>query len=324
MREQVVRDEGDVAVAEVGDSLQVGELYAVVSMDPKEALARDCAFWESKGYRRNWAALQVYYRANRDEMLAGAYSINRSDPRAMSALFAKRGLTVPTSIHSSEWIRNGMRTRLDRESAERFGAAFQNDYRSEIGDGRRVFSVTEFLHQNEQEVHTFFDIYMASLAEATYSGVNNRVISRFAESILWTMPVAPADEKGHLARIASQSTFTDDDARFMEEKLRYALVESLRTKLKAYIGRDQTQPPIPRASLITIPDLSYAQSEASRHQQHFASLEQMHMAYAGSIQAGVGAGRTYGGCASAGNMVGSRDDLGDESVAGLPQDVYGG
>lgn len=310
MHIQVIRDLGDVEVARIVDSLQPGELYAAVSLDPKEALDRNPTYWQGKGYRKGMAVLQVYYRAAHDEVLAGAYSIKQSNRAALARIFARYGTHIPLGTDDNLWIRYGVRLATDREQAEEFGKAVVRAHRDEIGLQGKSLSVTELIEDNEQLVQACFERYMQPLARSLVSGRVEPAVRDLAQQLLCNGAQYSSADYRSLMRLCNGRLMHEDDARFMEEKIRYALVEELRKlvpkHLKNHVG-------------VGIGDAQNGVSMRSVERAVF--LNNMGHVMAGNIAAGFAANRSYGGCASAGA---NQERQGGVLFGAEQQNVFGG
>ena len=320
MGEQVRRDESDEFVVAQVDNLKVGEMAAFLSMDPKEGFAVDPQFWKTMGYREGMAVLQVYFRTSDTELLCGSFKVNHSNKQALSEMITRiYGTAIPEDTHSSQWIRYGMYRKASEQEARSFGKDFQQNYLYQIRDNRPIYSVTEFLQGQHDKVVKHFDIYARSLAKAAYSEKNNEVMSGLARSILDTVPEMPAEEKRLLHEIQDSVVFTDEYARIMEEKMRYALIESLRGELKKYVTGPRGSEPAEFSEALHYQPTIKPEYEFFQRQQ----LEAMHMQAAHSIRTGTVAGRSYGGCASAGGGEKERDAFG-VLAENSSQNIFGG
>lgn len=311
MQTQVERDEGDVMVAEAVDTLLTGEMLAVMSMDPKEALLANKKFWESKGYREGMAVLQVYFRTAKG-LLAGAYALKDSDVETLRRLVAEHGTEVPEGENCNRWTRHQIRTFMSENDARSFGNTFTKTYRRMLGKQGNQKSTTEFLRQNDAEVQRYFSAYVMPLGEATVTHRNHPVLSSLALELLKdnASKLGPS-ERTRLTRVANSRRFSEEDARFMEGKIRYSLIEQLRPKLQQYVEvssiySSPAPATIDKIAIQAIQPVSYDQIAA------------MNRSMSLGLGRGVEANRAYGGCSSAGT----------EKAAELfelgTQDVFGG
>jgi hypothetical protein len=303
---QNLRDAHDVSTVQTVDALEVGEMLAVVSMDPKEELQRNPSVWRDKlHYREGMAVVQVYYKTSECEMLVGAYSVKRSDSAAFRRIFAECGVHVPDGISSHEWILHGLRRRVDEAEARAFGPQIRAAHAREIGRQTSVISVSEAADQHDALLQQYFDTYLVRACEAVASGQNDPVLQSFARALLQTPEHYGRKTLEGLNRIAYGNNFTDADARLIEEKVRYAVVEEIRAAVKAQLdGKSATTP---------IYEASYDGSVVLTQEQVAA----LNARSAGTIAGGLSAGRTYGGCTGAGESTDKKEDLGN-------QDVFGG
>lgn len=310
MQSEVERSENDVWVARQVDQLKPGEMFAVVCMEPLEAMDRDGdEFWRRVsviGYKRGLAVLQVYY-GTEDGVLAGAYSIKGSNKRSLHEMLAEQDVEVPVDTPANAWIRHPIRRKTTLAEAMGFGAAFRARYQQIVNRHTDNISVTQLIADNEPLVRTYFDVYVKALAEANYTGRNNDTMRGMASALLGGAGLFGAPDRQAMLRIANSRTFGHEDTLFMEKTIRYACAEELWNIL---LQGDVT----PAALIQQSPD-------ATGSTAHLASL---HARAAGKVHAGVALGRSGGGCSSLkfarpeGAGAGNKDDdLGQ-------QDVYGG
>jgi hypothetical protein len=305
---EVERCDGDIFTAEVVETLEEGEVYAAVSMDPKDAMARDgVKFWEGIGYREGMAIIQVYFRKDKNTLIGGAYSVKSSDITSFQKLWAKYGVEVADDESANQWIRHGLRLTMSEEQAVAFGPQLHAQYREINGQVADVVSVTRLMEEHEPIVRGYFDVYIRSLAQAYHTGQNNETMRGFASALLTTdVSVFDAAARTAMMRIANSARFTDDDARFMENAVRYSLVEELR-KFLSPAG----EPDVIPADLFTgaqSPDVN----------------AYLHGRAAANVQVGVTAGRSYGGCSP--SRFGSEDEANaaDDDDDYGQQDLFGG
>lgn len=306
---QAERDEGDVLVAEAVDSLAVGELYAVASVEPKNALKRNPRYWRDElGYREGVAVLQVYYRSGSGELLAGAYSIKQSDMTALRAIFAGYGVHIPEDESENRFIRHGIRIRADREDAEEFGKHIVRAHRRAIGQAGRVLSVTELVQANQALVKSYFDGYLAPLARAYVLGRSDERVQKLALAMLGNSAPYTPTERHSMIRLANGLSPNEQDVRFMEEKIRYALVEELRRLVPAHLAGDRAR--------------YHGVAVSSGEPVALAPMHDMAARMAGNIAGGIAANRTYGGCQGAGRERQAESGTGELGLE--QQDVFGG
>lgn len=308
---QAERDEGDFIVASIVDNLEVGELYAVVAMDPKTALRRNPAYWQGRGYREGMAVLQVYYRESPEKLLAGTYAIKDSDLTTMRGELAKKSVAIPQGESEDRYIRYGVRQRMGSEDAQRFGDDFVRSYHEVRGNLRKMVSTTEVVRDNAPLVKTYFRRYITALAQAHVQGGTSPDLQDLASIMLGNKASYTPKEAKSLTRIASGFAPNEDDVRFFEDKIRYALVEELRTQIPRYIESRYTR--TPTQGFVPSSNLGYIVHE---------SMQTTALKIADNIKIGMDAERSYGGCASAGSS--DKGALADMFSFGGEQDIFGG
>lgn len=308
MQTQVIRDEGDVLTARTVNSLRPGESYTAVSMDPKDAMVRDGKkFWEGKGYRSGMAFIQFYYKHPGGGLLTGSYSAEFSDQDAWRAVLARHDVEVPDGISTDNWIRYGDRRSMTPEQAKTYSTDLRSEYYAEIGKTHRRISVTELLDQRREVIDRYFDTYMRPLALAIATGENNQTMQSFAAALMRSQGVMEklaAKSRQELTCVSNSGYFTAESGRLMEELVRYATVEELRKDLMHLLSGRQS---------------SVLQGNYNNRVSTDRQLELMNLQAAGNIGDGLMAGRSYGGCSSAGEKAADEADVRDD-----PQDVFGG
>lgn len=318
MNLQVERDQGDIQVAKTVDTLEIGELYAVVSVEPKDALRRNPTYWRNKGYREGMAVAQIYYKKDDKTLLAGAYSIKESDTNALRRILAKHNVVVPEGISDNHWTRYGVRIKTDLIGAQSFGHQLQEDHRVEINKPYKEISVTDLIAANRDTVQRYFDCYIKPLCLARASGENNETMQSLAVSLLMNVKKLEPEEAEQLLQISSSQKFTIKDTRLMEEKIRYALVEELRQKVPELLKHGQPEPKVQPTEINYVPVTCTTDP---------AALVMMNQRIAAHVARGEAAGRSYGGCAGAGKDRYQKNIDGydeNELDPDHPQNVYGG
>lgn len=309
---QAERDAGDIQVAEIVDSLDVGEMYAVVSMEPKQQLEEHPEFWrDTLHYREGMAVTQVYYRTSETEMLAGAYSIKHSDKTALRQIFDDYGTHIPDDESENRWIRYGVRKAVDLEVAEQFGAVIRQKHAALVQATSPDISVTELMAANTEITQAYFHNYIVPLAQANYRNSSRPEMVSLAQSLLQSEIQYDADDRRKLIWVANGAPMYDDVSRFMEEQIRYGLVEELRKQVVRIA--------MPHGESHSMPQSCSTKYGNEAFAQESQQMMDMELRIAANIAAGMHAGRTYGGCAGAG-----KKQTGPESADMGLQDVFGG
>lgn len=304
------RAEGDLITAGIVDGLTEGEMYAVISYEPKKELEQDPDFWSNKmNYRKGMAVAQVYYRLKNGNILAGAYAIKKSDLEAGRQMLADEGVIVPENESANRMIRYGIRKSLDEETARGFGHILRKKHAELIKKPAPSLSVTEFINSNDGMVRSYFKAYMKPLSQACDSGLNNQTMRSLA-LLMHSSLSHKLDESGRrqLLKVSNARNFDDNDARFMENCIRYGLVEILRARLPFVRNTENN---------VGEPDRREVQVAISAS---YIPIEAMNTQLVGAIVTGVENKRSYGGCSGASLSV-ENNDL--NSLPGQ-QDIFGG
>jgi hypothetical protein len=252
-------------------------------------------------------------------MAARTCSIKQSDTSALRRIFARHGTDVPEDVSDNHWTRHGIKKKLSYEKAMAFGPDMQIEHKEEIGQTFDMSSVTELLRQKKDIAESYFNGYIVPLSRARASGTNNQVIQEFARSLLSGVDLEP-DEAHKLMRIANTTAFGPDDTSFMEQQVRYALVEELRDYLPEFMGKQQVVParqlqPVPVFTPELVPETNMVVMQA------------MNQRLTANIAKGTAAGRSYGGCSGISKRMRTSADSGDsfdllEEIS--PQDIFSG
>lgn len=232
MQSEVERAENDVWVAREVDELAVGELLAVASMEPLEAMDRDGdEFWEKVsqiGYKRGLAVMQVYCRVSEHSVLAGAYSVKTSSKAAFRQLLAEHGTAAPADTTANNMIRHAVRAQATVEQAVAFGPGMRRRYQEIIGRQVDEVSVTKLIADNRPLVRAYFDVFIEALSIAAHTHKNNDTMRGYASTLLTHNAdlLSPGD-RHQLLLVANSPAFSTEDALFMEKTIRYACAEEL-------------------------------------------------------------------------------------------------
>ncbi len=313
---QAERDDGDVEVAQIVDSLKEGEMYAVVCMDPKDALQTNPDYWRIRGYREGMAVLQVYYHSSNGQILAGAYSIKDSDKDMLRHLQAEDGVDIPETETDSRWIKHGLRRSVSDDEAMRFGDEFIRRYRDSIGDSSTKVSVTDIIRDHQGLAKRYFNEFIAPLAYSHEQNVPDTRIQQLATSIMQTSVRHSPEEMHSLLRVSNGLVPTEQDTIFLEERIRFAFVEEVRKYIPSYVTRvEQTSTAATDRVASTLNSVA----------MHIPIYEQeLLRQVTENITSGTQAKRTYGGCSGVGNNENLLSQDGINERGAEQQDVFGG
>jgi len=311
LKAQVLRDACDVDVAMRVDRLLPGQTLWALSMDPKDELAEHSEAYKKLGYKEGLAYIQTYSKVDENTLVASSYSVDMSDEASWRPLLAQHGMDIPEEASLNSWLHFGVETTATAEEAHQFAQQLRTDYYAQVGDTEQRYSVNEYVEHNQEAVRKLFEAYYVPLASAVHTGRNNETIEQLAATIL-TKNISDlnAGVKQQLIRVANGSSFKDDAGRVMDSVIRYAVVEQLRKGLTA-MRQDHISHGFGRAGDY-MPPPNYAFNPMN-----------MHNIMADNIQAGVAAGRSYGGCP--GNIeLNARAQEDSNSLNPNSQDAYGG
>lgn len=310
MKTQVVRDEGDLFNLRAVDRMAPETMRAVLSMDPKDALAADPKYWQDKGYRKNIAYLQTYCKDRNGALWTGAYSIDLSDMDTWRELFSGLGVEVPRDVTPNTWIRHGIERQMTPGRAERFALDIRRRYYEKKGVAHQRHSVTGYVAEHEPFLKQMFDTYVIALGKAVYTGRKNEVIHGFAEAILQKPDDLAPEFIRSLMKVCNRNSFDDEAGRTIETALRYAAVEHLRKGLAGLVGGSKPQ-------AVKTPETAYYADVPVE-----VRARAMNHMLARNIHTGVQAARSYGGCSAV--SIGSRQEAASGNDPESPQEAFGG
>jgi|GEM_PF-4770610 len=301
---QAERDTGDVEVMTIVDNLKVGELYAVASIEPKKELKRNPKFWKNKmKYRDGMAVLQVFYKTSETELLTGNYAVKRSDLAAFREIFRRREVEIPEDESSNRYSRYGILQSMTMEEALSFGPKLVKEHRELIHDSIQMVSATEIVYENISLLEKYFNAYLVPLSVALVSKDNDPALQSFADTILQKGINFSPELRKKLMKISNSSRFGEDDARLIEEKVRYAVIEELRKLIPGKLAKPKHEyAPI----ILDVPLVPVARNYS------IFEVQAINQQAARNIADGIKAKRSYGGCS------GSGEDDPNDPLSGLP------
>ncbi len=277
---QAIRDKCDIELAERVDAMAVGKTMWGVSMYPKEGLHSHPDIYKKRfGYKEGLVYIQTYYKVDEHSILTGSYSVDAHDPAALRQVLARHGLNIPEAISDDTWLSYSKETELTSNEADEFARSLRNEFYRLIGATDSRFSISEFMKEYEVIIQSIFNTYYPELAKATYSKQSSPVLRTLAQSILTKRIHELKPEVAHqLKRVAHSSLFDDESAKTMDSIIRYAAVEELRKLLSGANSQDLGKK-LPRFMPSNLLHPAF-----------------IHELMANNLQAGISAGRSYGGC----------------------------
>jgi hypothetical protein len=289
MLSEVERAQNDVTIAELVDQLEEGELLAVPSLEPIEAIERDGEeFWSKVsiiGYKRGMAVIQVYYKDTNGKVHCGAYSIRGSSKMAFHTLWAEEGVEVPPDTPANHWILHGVRKQnISLDEAQSFGPSLHDRYQTIVNGRTDTISVTKTMEEREGLVRQYFGVYINALGRAFHTKQNQPELRGFASAMLahGTDVFSVADQQ-MFHRIAKNEDFGRDETVFMENAIRYACAREIWNGL--------LEPSTSRFVAVGAGELNTMANQGA--------LAWLHENAANNVRSGVAIGWFGGGCASA-------------------------
>lgn len=308
MRVQANRDAADLRNGHAVDAMPVRTLHMTLAMDPKKAMAADPAFWRQMGYREGLAFLQCYYKVDEYTLVSFAYSVDYSDLAKWRATWAANGGNIPVEVSADTCLDYAISLPCASLAEARARvASVRRGYYQMHGLPAPVRSVDEFKAANQRSIDdVFYNLYLR-LTPAQYSGGMDGALQALARSLLNQSASLNKESKAQLARLCASGSIDDEGVRFLENAIRYGLVEHLRDGLGCFAGGQAAV----LAPLIVPGGGLFALQLAGN--------------IASGVARGTAAGRTYGGCTKMMDISAEKgDDDGNGSSARNPQDVYGG
>ena len=305
---QLVRDQADVTTAETADSLAPGESWIALSIEPKDELQEHPEIYKDYlGYKEGLAYLQWYSKADEDTMIAGSCSVDLSDEATWRELLAEEGVDIPPDESINTWILHGIKREMTPDQTEQYVLDLRNRYYQKRGYIGERYSVSEYVNAHGDVVEKIFMSYYPSLAHAAQNSTNNEVMQGLAGSMLQAdLSKMKAGAKQQLIRVANAKRFDGEMVDTMDAIIRYVVVEELRKGLSAAVNKESAQAQ------------AFLRRKGQILQAPVGVLNQ-HLAH--NLQAGLQAGRSYGGCAG---QVQLSEEMQNYLAGGNPQEAYGG
>lgn len=229
MQTQAVRDEADVYNAErvnlmIGD--QEVNTRLVVSRDLGRAFDESPDFWQSRGYRKGLAMIQLYYVEN-GQVTAGTFSVDNVEDSIFDKALAENGVIAPQDDNSNS-VRYGIeRSFSSKHEALEFAENFRSRCYELQGDSTHRLSVNEYINQRKNQIEVAFKTLYTPLAKAVASRQNNSELKQFARSLLIGTNKLSPDNAGRLQNIVHADSFSYEDGRFILGLSLYATTELL-------------------------------------------------------------------------------------------------
>ncbi len=309
---QADRDEGDRQFMETIDSLEVGEVAHVVSLDPKLWYVTHRELCDSIGYREGMAIQHVAYRSDEHAMLMWTYAIKQSDADAIAQIYSENFETdIPAGTNPDLWSRHVHRAKMPQAWAEQIGPRTLERHTELTGSDIQHYSIDEFMAENVGIIRQIFDAYIPRIATAINTKENDVELQALAQNILTTAGQGLKSEvRRKLIEVANSSSFDDDSGRLMKVMIRYATLEKLRTKIPDYKARidkratTKDEKPAVHTSNAAYSFVPYDQSAAAQQVQALSRM------MAQDIAVGVAARRSVGGCSGISISEAHREMLG--------------
>ena len=306
---QAMRDKGDTITAKTANQLKTGESWVAVSMDPKDGLEKHPEIYHDQfGYRDGLLYIQWYHRADQDTLVAGSFSVDRSDESIWRDILAEEGVIVPEDVSPNSFILYGIKKHATTaQETEAYVCDLRSRYYARIGASGERHSVSQFMQDNEAEIRGVYSQYYPALTEAAYTGKNNKTLQKLAQTMLRTdVTDMKAEVRTQLMQVANSDKFSVDLAKKMDIIIRYATVEALRPEL---VGRVEGKSlPLLKRSRILVDG------------QYVFVRRLTDELLAGGMEAGIRAGRSYGGCPGEADL----SENYARNAAGNKQEAFGG
>lgn len=288
----------DERVAKRVEKLPIGGLMVGLSVDPKEAMSRyGKKFYEDKGFREGLAFIQWYYRVDENTLLAATYSVDNSDITAWREVWAEFGGNIPEGEVTDTWLDHDITKVCTENEARELVRQIRGRFYEKQGIVTTRYSVDEFMAINQAVCDTMFETLYMKLPIAYQTHVLGVALKSFVDGLLNYAADLKENVRTHLATMRRSEKLVRADIALLEQLVRYAVTERLRTGLEL-LGTTY----LPRIENFVIP-------EGVNPAQFIA------LGAAANVITGARAGRTYGGCTKS-------IDLANDPLR--PQDAFGG
>lgn len=281
---EAVRDNCDLMVAGRVDALVPGQTWWGVSFYPKQALQDYPEIYRDQfGYQAGLVYIQTYSKLDHQTLIAGSFSIDMKHETTWRKLLAERGMKLPETATSDQWLLHGQVVTANPAEAKQLAQQLRNDCYQTAGNNLERQSISRFVTDNRPLIRQMFTTYYSALAAAVYSGRNQAPLRELAGSLVakGINNLKPEISRS-LIRIAFSDHFDNDAGRVLDSVIRYAVTEELRKGVTKSISRSRNQPAYQASRWLPNPELYNQQL--------------MHNLLAANVQTGVSARRVYGGC----------------------------
>lgn len=296
----------DARVARRIEELPIGGTLVGASVDPKEAMAMyGESIYEELGFRKGLAFLQWYHRLDEHTLLAATYSVDQSDLAIWREVWSEFGGRIPAGEATNTWLDHDITRQGTLEEARAFVEQIRARYYEKKGVNTKRYSVDEFMQANQANCDELFESLYMKLTVAHETRVLDRPLTVFVDRLLQGAQYLNPKIRKQLSTIQQADRLQTEDIALIEQLVRYAVTERLRTALNL-LGTAQPA----KVKALVVPN---GVNEA----------EFLAASSAGNVIVGARANRTYGGCTRSINP-GERGSNTPDSSSDRPQDAFGG
>jgi hypothetical protein len=230
---QLTRSKWDHENALIVDKMARGETNyntrIVISPFPEEAAAESGdAYWRDIGYvphlKRGF--VQVYHMTE-DGLIAGSLSFDGSNKERLREVFRRRGIEIPESEVTDNWLQYAVTDTLSKDEAKALGLEIAD----EAGDPRykKTTNTVDVTHEYRSIMNTAFN---ESYVHACESLVQGRQTPEARKLILQYADKAGQFNSRYARALyemrANEHRFTDDDMVVLHELLVFSTIEMMR------------------------------------------------------------------------------------------------
>lgn len=232
---QLIRTEWDHKNALLVDQMAQGETdyntRIVVSPFPEEAAARSGdAYWRNIGYvphlRRGF--VQVYHvDGDGGEVLAGSLSFDGSNKESLREVFAHRGIDIPASEVTDNWLQYAITGSFTKDEAQVLGIEIAN----EAGDPayKKTTNTIDVTRKHRPIMDRVFDESYVHACESLARGCQTDGVQK----LIGQLANQATGFNDHFQQAlytmrANKDQFTDEDMAVVHDLLVYSTVEMMR------------------------------------------------------------------------------------------------
>jgi hypothetical protein len=275
---------------------------------PEDGVAQSGqAFWQERGYntKHKCAMLQLSHRGPDDKLYTRTLSVDGSDMKRLAAHLRARGVAVPDDISVAELATHPWTGDLSLDEAYEWMNDYADSYEAGAGLPPKVATTYQLVQEYAAvRRRVFQEIYLEIAKSLAVKQCSNN-LGIFLKKVRPIMGGVRNIEGRRLYRTSQKAEFEADDARIVHGAVLYGLAETVRAELLARSALDWQRPASTPAShsFLAISSSIPFRGHPNELINHIGN----------QFNAGVRAGRSYGGCGALFKFSGAN-----------PMDIFGG